>query len=99
MADKKIIWSDNAKNELRNVLEFYNERNSSEHYSLKILNQIEQLLKTLSKSEFIGRLTSNKTTRVIPMKVYLIFYELNENSIEIVSFWDNRQDEYKKNIK
>ena len=99
MANKKIIWSDNAKNELRNVLKFYNERNSSEHYSLKILNQIEQLLKTLSKSEFIGRLTSNKTTRVIPMKVYLIFYELNENSIEIVSFWDNRQDEYKKNIK
>lgn len=48
-------------------------------------------LKTLSKSEFIGRLTSNKTTRVIPMKHYLIFYEINSGKIEIVSFWDNRQ--------
>jgi toxin YoeB len=93
MADKKIIWSDNAKTELRKVLEFYTERNGLEKHSLKILEQTEELLNLLSKREFIGRLTSNKTTRVIPMKVYLIIYELNENSIEIVSFWDNRQDE------
>lgn len=99
MVDKKIIWSNNAKNELRKILEFYNERNGSEKYSLKILNEIEELLKTLSKSEFIGRLTSNKITRVIPMKVYLIFYEINENVIEIISFWDNRQDEIKRKIK
>lgn len=99
MVDKKIIWSNHAKNELRKILEFYNERNGSEKYSLKILSEIEELLKTLSKSEFIGRLTSNKITRVIPMKVYLIFYEINENVIEIISFWDNRQDEIKRKIK
>jgi toxin YoeB len=99
MAEKRIIWSNNAKNELRKVLEFYNERNGSKKYSLKILAETEGLLKTLSKSEFIGRLASNKKTRVIPMKVYLIFYEINENSIEIVSFWDNRQDEHKRKIK
>ncbi len=33
------------------------------------------------------------------MKVYLIFYELNENKIEIVSFWDNRQDLERRKIK
>lgn len=99
MSSKKIIWSNNAKNELRKVLEFYIERNGSEKYSLKILSETEELLKTLSKSEFIGRLTSNKKTRVIPMKFYLIFYEINENIIQIVSFWDNRQDAYKRKIK
>jgi len=46
------------------------------------------LLETLSTNEFIGRLTSNKITRVIPMKVYLIFYQINSNQIEILSFWD-----------
>lgn len=99
MADKKIIWSTNAKKELRKILEFYNERNGSEKYSLKILTETEELLKTLSKNEFIGRLTSNKKTRVIPMKVYLIFFEINKNIIEIISFWDNRQDERKRKIK
>ncbi|NJN50348.1 MAG: type II toxin-antitoxin system RelE/ParE family toxin [Polaribacter sp.] len=55
---KRIIWSDNAKNELKKILSFYNERNGSKKYSLKILNEIDELLKTLSKSEFIGRMTS-----------------------------------------
>ena len=47
MADKKIIWSNSAKNELRRILEFYNERNGSEKYSLKILNETEVLMNYL----------------------------------------------------
>ena len=92
MANKKIIWSDIAKLEFQDILKFYLERNQSTTYSLKLLDETEDLLKTLSKNEFIGRLTSNKETRVIPMKVYLIFYEIKKDTIEIVSFWDNRQD-------
>lgn len=96
MADKKIIWSTRANTELRKTLEFYNQRNQSTRYSLRLLNELDVLTKTLSRNEMVGRLTSNKFTRVIPMKVYLIFYEVNENNIEIVSFWDNRQDKSKK---
>jgi len=92
MVRKKIIWSPRAKNELKITLEYFIKRNGSAIYSLKILDEVEDLTKTLSKSEFIGRLTSNKTTRVIPMKDYLIFYEINSDKIEILSFWDNRQD-------
>jgi len=96
MADKKIVWSTRASLELKQILEFYNERNGSTAYSLRIINEVDYLLKILSKNEFAGRLTSNKYTRVIPMKIYLIFYEVNENIIEIVSFWDNRQDSQKR---
>lgn len=92
MAEKEIIWSALAKLQLTNVLEFYVQRNGNSNYSLKILSEVEDLLKTLSKAELIGRLTSNKFTRVISMKVYLLFYEINGNRIEILSFWDNRQD-------
>ena len=69
------------------------------NYSLKILSEVEYLLKTLSKSELIGRLASNKLTRVISMKIYLIFYEINCTRIEIVSFWDNRQAIENRKIK
>ncbi|HCY43787.1 MAG TPA: plasmid stabilization system [Prolixibacteraceae bacterium] len=95
MANKKIIWSAHSGEQLKAVLNFYTKRNGSINYSLKILNEIEDLLKALSENEFIGRLTSNKTTRVIPMRVYLIFYEIHKNQIEIVSFWDNRQNKNK----
>ncbi|MFC6876652.1 type II toxin-antitoxin system RelE/ParE family toxin [Flavobacterium myungsuense] len=99
MAEKEIVWSKLAKIQLSNVLEFYVNRNGNSNYSLKILSEVEDLLKTLSKAEQIGRLTSNKFTRVISMKDYLIFYEINGNRIEILSFWDNRQDIKNRKIK
>ncbi len=99
MAKKEIIWSIRANLELKKILEFYKERNGNTNYSLKLVDEIDDLLNTLSQSEFIGRLTSNKKTRVIVMKVYLVFYEINGNRIEILSFWDNRQDENKRNVK
>lgn len=99
MAKKEIIWSELAKLEFANVLEFYVLRNGNSDYSLKMLEEVEDLLETLSNNEFIGRLTSNKITRVIPMKIYLIFYEINYNRIEILSFWDNRQNPKSRKIK
>lgn len=99
MVKKEIIWSELAKLQFKAILEYYVEKNGNENYSLKLVDEVEDVLNTLSKSELIGRLTSNKYTRVIPMKVYLIFYEINENKIEIVSFWDNRQDIERRKIK
>jgi len=99
MAKKEIVWSEIAKLQFENVLEYYVERNGNKNYSLKLIDEVEDLLNTLSKSELIGRLTSNKFTRVISMKVYLIFYEINGDRIEIVFFWDNRQDIEHRKIK
>ncbi len=99
MAKKEIIWSELAKLQLQQVLEFYVLRNGNSNYSLKILGEVEDLLETLSISENIGRLTENKVTRVISIKVYLLFYEINLDRIEIVSFWDNRQDIKKRKVK
>jgi plasmid stabilization system protein ParE len=96
MAEKIIIWSSRANSELKNILEFYTVRNGNSDYSLKLLNGIGNILKTLSKSEFIGRLTSDKRTRVVVMDVYLIFYQASQTRIEILSFWDNRQNDLKK---
>ncbi|MGE5429189.1 MAG: type II toxin-antitoxin system RelE/ParE family toxin [Methylococcaceae bacterium] len=92
MVKKRIIWSARASRELKQILEYFNQRNKSSRYSLKLLIEIENLTSNLSENEFIGRLTSNKFTRVIPMKAYLIFYEIHQDQIQIVSFWDNRQD-------
>jgi hypothetical protein len=32
------------------------------------------------------------------MNVHLVFYEINKDRIQIVSFWDNRQSLYKRKI-
>ena len=93
MAGKQIIWSDRARNEFNEILEFFVERNGTPTYSIKLLDQTQNLMNTLSKNELIGRLASNKRTRIIPFKEYLIFYEVNDQYINILSFWDNRQED------
>ena len=35
----------------------------------------------------------------MPMKAYLVFYEVSQHQIEILSFWDNRQNDTKKIVK
>lgn len=92
MAKKEIIWSTNALNELRETLDFYNKRNGNTNYSIKLLDEIETTLDLLSNNEMIGRQTIDKGSRVLVKKVYLIFYELQNEKIEILSFWDNRQN-------
>ena len=99
MAGKKIIWSARAGEELREVLDYYIFRNGNANYSLKLLNRVEDLLGTLSNSEQIGRLTSNNITRVISLDVYLIFYEVHNDQIQIIAFWDNRQNPEKRTVK
>ncbi len=96
MAKKEIVWSSRANKELKTTLEFYNKRNGNTKYSFKLLRKVEKISNILSENIFIGRLTVNKKTRVIVMKAYLIFYELSEDQIEILSFWDNRQGDQKR---
>jgi plasmid stabilization system protein ParE len=99
MAKREIVWSNLAKLELQNTIEFYFERNGNANYSLQLLDEIEDLTNTLSKNHFIGRLCKNKFTRVIPMKTYLIFYEVNLKRIEIVSFWNSLQNPENRKVK
>ena len=70
MAKKKVNWSTRAKFELNKTLAFYTDRNGSPEYSLQILDELEDLTKTLSRSHFIGRLATDRVTRVIPFKVF-----------------------------
>ena len=99
MAKKEIVWSSLAEIQFQTSLEFYWNRNENSNYSLKFLNEVEDLLEIISNTAHIGRLTSNKFTRVIPLKTYLIFYDVHIDRIEIVSFWDNRQDLERRKIK
>ncbi len=92
MAKQTIIWSERAQQELREVLSYYANRNGNIHYSSKLLSRIKSFENLLGQNKYLGRLTENKRTRVLVMDVYLIFYEFSKHHIEILSFWDNRQN-------
>ncbi len=96
MDQKQIIWSPQAEHEFKETLDFYIRRNGSVTFSVKLLDEVEELLKLLERNPLIGRLSENKETRVLVKDTFLIFYELKAEQIEIVSFWDNRQDPQKR---
>lgn len=96
MVEKEIIWSKSASKELEDTLDFYNQRNGNPNYSIKLLDEIESLLDLLSENEKIGRRTNEPNIRVLVKKVYLIFYEIRKDKIELLSFWDNPQNPEEK---
>ncbi|MBX9853341.1 MAG: type II toxin-antitoxin system RelE/ParE family toxin [Cytophagaceae bacterium] len=96
MDKKEVIWSIRAKEEFYNILDFYIKRNGSPTYSLKLLSESEEITELLKTNHYLGRLTENRITRVIVKYEFLIFYEISKDYIEIVSFWDNRQDPDKR---
>ena len=96
MAKRKIIWSARAESELRHVLGFYINRNGNTNYSTKLLDKTEKIVSLLTNYPELGHLTENKITRVVVKGEFMIFYEVSDLFIEIVSFWDGRQDPNKR---
>jgi plasmid stabilization system protein ParE len=68
MAQRKIIWSHRAEEELYTILDFYNQRNKSTAYSIKLLSSIEKIIGLLPKNKYLGRLSENELTRVVVKK-------------------------------
>lgn len=92
MAEKPIIWSEQALQELEDILDFYNRRNRSTIFSNKLLKLSEGVLDSSSKNEQLGRKAKRKNVRIFPLKYFLIIYEIKADRIEVLSFWDNRQN-------
>jgi plasmid stabilization system protein ParE len=98
MAERIIIWTSTAKLELKFILEYYNLRNKSKTYSQKLLRTIQTEIKLLVQQPFIGKKTETINVRGLLIENFIIFYEVNENHIIILSIWDTRQNPTRLNL-
>ena len=92
MAQKQVVWSHGASQEFESILEFYIERNKSNAYSFKLLSTVDQLIKLVQENNAIGRLSDDHITRILSFETFLLFYQISDQTIEIMSVWDNRQN-------
>lgn len=92
MASRRIVWSETAKLELKDIFEYFNFRNKSKLYSLKLNTLIHTELKILLQQPTIGKKTDAINVRGLLIENYFIFYEINEIHIIILSVWDTRQN-------
>ena len=89
---KQIIWSPKALDERKDILTYWNLRNKSNSYSKKLDRLFKEATKIIKSFPKVGKLTDSENVRIKIVRDYLIIYEETENTINILSIWDGRQD-------
>ncbi|ATL43692.1 type II toxin-antitoxin system RelE/ParE family toxin [Elizabethkingia sp. HX WHF] len=93
MAARKIIWTQKANLERRDILEYWIDRNKSKKFSIKLNKLIVGTLKQIAENPGIGRKTNLENVRVKIIRDYLLFYEFDEDYLKVLALWDGRRDE------
>ncbi len=89
---KRIIWSNRAQLDRKEILEYWKNRTNSSSYSKKLDSLFTVALTIVKKYPQIGKLTDDPKARIKIVREYLLIYEETEDSIILLSIWDSRQD-------
>lgn len=89
---KQIIWSRLAHINRYQILDYWINRNKSNVYSKKLNQIFEDTADFLGKHPKIGKETDVQNVRIRIVRDYFFTYRETENSIEILTIWDSRQD-------
>lgn len=94
---RKIIWSDNSKEDLFVILDYWFKKNCSKDYPRKISKKIS---KTTNLSKYypeIGKVYNELNIRYLVKDNFQIFYDFTATEIHVLHIWDSRRD--KSNLK
>ena len=93
MDERSIIWSVTALSDLKKNLKFYRTRNGNWNYSFMFVSDVRNSLNLLSRFAWMGKkIQSHQHVRVLAKGNFSILYMISEAEINLLVFWDNRQD-------
>ncbi len=99
MAKRKLIWTNNAKIQLFEILDYFNGRNQSSAYSKVLYKKFVKEALVLIKHPEIGVKTDFPFVRGLIVDNYIMFYEITLDQIIIHTLWDTRQNPVNLQIK
>jgi len=99
MAKRKLIWTNNAKIQLFEILDFFNGRNHSSIYSKKLYKKLIKEASVLLIHPEIGIKSDILSVRGLIVGNYILFYEIRVEYIIIHTIWDTRQNPVNLQIK
>ncbi len=95
----QIEWTDKALNHLDDILNYWEERNGTRTYSIRLSNLIQESLEVLSRYPESGRQTENKFLRKKSMKDYFIYYSYDDIHLTVMGVcYMRRGPEYLKSM-
>lgn len=92
MAKPKIVWTETAAKQRREILSYWTERNQSTLYAEKLIEITASHLKVILKNPQAFKETEINTIRESAMGHFSIYYKITADQLIVMAFWDNRQD-------
>jgi len=93
-----ILWTDNALNELKKTIE-YLETNFSNKELEKLSQKIESIVYLISQNPgLFCKSDKQGLYKVTILKFNTLYYRIQGDQIEILSFFSNRQDPQKRKL-
>ena len=89
----KIVWTDHALSELEQTID-YLEKNWTERELKNFAAKLDHTIELISKSPELFPASSEKfgIRKAVVEKYNSLYYRILNNSIEIISLFDNRQN-------
>jgi plasmid stabilization system protein ParE len=92
MAKRTIVWAESAIRQRRKIFKYWNERNGSREYSIRLLSKIQFRLSILANYPEIGKNANKPNVKALIIENYSLFYTFSSTHIEVLSFWDHSQN-------
>jgi plasmid stabilization system protein ParE len=92
MAKRRIVWTDTAAKQRREILKYWTERNKGTTYAEKLIEITAKHLKVISKNPEAFKETEIDDVRESAMGHFSLYYKITHDHIIVMAFWDNRQD-------
>lgn len=92
---EQIVWTIKAKNDLTEILQYWNNRNNSKKFSVKLTFLIFEQLNLLKEYPLIGRKTDVKNVFVKVIHNYLLYYEISQDTLYILTIQHQKQNQRK----
>lgn len=89
----KILWTDHALSELENTV-IYLEENWTERELKNFSRELDNTIELISKNPELFQVSGKRKNvrRVVVARFNTLYYRINTDSVEILSFFSNRQD-------
>lgn len=89
---RKIIWTENARGELFDIFEYWNDRNKSKLFSIRLNDLINLQLSLIAQFPLSARETHIPNVRVKIIHKYLLYYEIKKGALVILSIRHGSKD-------
>ncbi len=89
---KEIRWSVRADQDRIDIFEYWTKRNKSTAYSIKLNKLFIESVEKLIEQPELGHEVNSPLVRRIIVTHYLIYYQINPDSIQVLTIWDSRRN-------